>query len=48
MRFFLLITAIVLGATLAACSIEDCAYYGGADSSVRCVIRGPAPEGGYQ
>ena len=48
MRYLLLIAAIVVNlAALAGCSVRDCAYYGGGDASVRCVITGPSPTGGY-
>ncbi len=48
MRYLLLIAAIIINlAALAGCSVRDCAYYGGADASVRCVITGPSPTGGY-
>jgi hypothetical protein len=36
----------VMIAVLAGCSITDCAYYGGADASMRCVVTGPSPTGG--
>ncbi len=48
MRSLLLIAAIVFNlAALAGCSLSDCAYYGGGNSSVHCVITGPSPTGGY-
>ena len=48
MRHLLLIAALIANAAvLAGCSVRDCAYYGGGDASVRCVITGPGPTGGY-
>jgi hypothetical protein len=48
MRYLLLIATVVINvAALAGCSVQDCAYYGGADANVRCVITGPSPTGGY-
>ncbi len=47
MRIFLLLAAVVvLLGTVGSCSIRDCAYYGGADANVRCVVTGPSPTGG--
>jgi ABC-type cobalt transport system substrate-binding protein len=47
MRLLRLIAAALLtAAMLIGCSSQDCAYYGGADASARCVIIGPAPTGG--
>jgi hypothetical protein len=46
MRLFALIAAVVLAAALGGCSNTQCAYYGGADASVRCVVIGPSPTGG--
>ena len=45
-----LVAAIVAAvAALAGCSTNsDCAYYGGADASTRCVIVGPSPHNGGQ
>ena len=48
MRHLLLIAAVaIILAALAGCSVQDCAFYGGGDTSVRCVITGPSPTGGY-
>jgi hypothetical protein len=44
---FSLLLIALLPVILAACSISDCAYYGEADASYRCVISGPSPRGGY-
>jgi hypothetical protein len=46
MRCFALITASLLIMAIAGCSAKDCAYYGNADASARCVVVGPAPTGG--
>ena len=48
MRFWAvpLMAALLTAAALAGCPLQDCAYYGGADASVRCVVVGPAPTGG--
>jgi hypothetical protein len=35
-----------IAATLAGCSLSNCAYYGDPDYHVRCVITGPSPTGG--
>jgi hypothetical protein len=39
---------MLVTAALADCSDKDCAYYGGADASVRCIVVGPAVTGGGQ
>ena len=44
-----LFTATVATAlALNGCSLQNCAYYGGADASVHCVVVGPSPIGGGQ
>ncbi len=48
MRYLRLAAAMIMTtAALAGCSIRDCAYYGGGDANMRCVITGPSPTGGY-
>jgi hypothetical protein len=44
-----IVAAVAAVAALAGCSTNsDCAYYGGADASTRCVVVGPSPHNGGQ